>query len=150
MWLDVSEPGTLSRKGTDVVQVIDKAPREYHLKVVDAAHRPKILQSRFNGKTVLRFNSPQQLIGVNVGIDPQEIAMVGVFNKQLQFSTGEFMSIGTDIIIPANTCTDVVEMAELLIYDRRLVMSGTIDFVATYLSNKWQVENRPQYIKGCV
>lgn len=144
LWLDASEAGTLSRSGTDAKQIFDKAPGGYSLKVENVQHKPKILQSRFNGKTVIRFAKPPQFfIGGPKISDHASICVMGVINGKLVVdctNTSDCISATkTRITIPSIGYNSPVEIAEMLVYDTGSLTMDDINNVCEYLTRKWEI-----------
>lgn len=142
MWLDASEAGTLSRKGTLATKIYDKAPGGFVLMATSAQTKPRILQSRFNGKTVLRFdNPPQYLTGLCPNIsENDDLFMVAVINGQLMSDC--ITMIGRDknlVTIPFNEYEGPFELAELLVYDVNTMTEEQLEWVCDYLIDKWQL-----------
>ncbi len=140
MWLDASEAGTLSRSGTDAKKMYDKAPGGYSLTVDKYSSKPRILQSRFNGKTILRFEkAPQFLIGQGRRTT-DNITSIGIVNGKLCVECTSCVTMNdTGISVPAKGYVGPVELAELLVYDSQHINQIQIDWISEYLITKWQI-----------
>lgn len=141
LWLDASEAGTLSRVGTTLRYMCDKAPGGYDLNAYDNSNRPKILQSRFNGKTVLRFERPPQFL---VGAAHEKLwcclTVIAVVNGKLIADCKDCITVTSEgIIIPSLDYDGPVEVAEMLIYDQTFVTLELIEWLSAYLTEKWQL-----------
>jgi len=142
MWLDASEAGTLSRSGTDAKKMYDKAPGGHSLVAAVNSSKPKILQSRFNGKTVLRFERPPQFLIGHRRRFTDNIISIGVINGVVQTYCTECMALcGSTITIPAPGYVGPVELAELLVYDAATFGENELKWVQQHLSTKWQVKS---------
>lgn len=141
LWIDASEPGTLSRSGADVVRIYDKAPGGYMLNVQQEKHKPKILQSRFHGKTVIRFEkSPQFMVGESIK-NITDVFVVGVINQELHVNFVHSISFGDDMVsIPSIDYDSTFELAEMVVYDCEKLDLDEIEWVIKYLCNKWNVK----------
>lgn len=141
MWLDASEAGTLSRVGTTLRYICDKAPGGYELLTRDKTNRPKILQSRFNGKTVLRFERPPQfLIGTPNGKLCCCLTVIAVVDGKLIADCKDCVTVTSEgIVIPSLDYEGPIEIAEMLIYDQSCVTIEMLEWLNVYLKNKWQL-----------
>lgn len=144
LWLDASEAGTLSRCGTDAKRVYDKAPGGYTMNVKVEHSKPKILQSRFKGKTVLRFEKlPQIFVGAPKIDQFVNLTTIGVINGELVVDCADAdQHITVDskqISVPALDYKGPVEVGEIMVYDTLQLSKGAIDWLCAYLKTKWNV-----------
>jgi hypothetical protein len=140
LWIDASEAGTLSRCGTEAKKVFDKSAGGHCFAVKDNHSKPKILQSRFKGKTILRFErSSQPLIGSWNFSSVDTLFVIGVINGEI-IEDPSYIDIQDNVItIPSITKLEVIEMGELLIYNARVITQFNVDWIEEYLTDKWKL-----------
>lgn len=144
LWIDASEAGTLSRCGTTATKVYDKSPGGYTMSVHVAESKPKILQSRFKGRTVLRFEKlPQLFVGAPKFDECINLTTIGIVNGKLFIDCADkldYLTVDGDLIsIPALNYKGPIEVAELMVYDTLDLSKDCIDILCEYLQNKWDI-----------
>lgn len=143
LWIDASEAGTLSRSGTEAKCVFDKSAGGYSLQVKSLSPKPKILQSRFHGKTILRFeNHLQILVGDCTLKNMNNITTIGVIDSQIIVDCINCVKIENNIItIPNHTNTSpppsAIDVAEIMIFNTEALTSDRLQMLHEYLKNKW-------------
>ena len=137
LWLDASEPGTLSRK---TCNIYDKSTWGATAVDCKSGKGSKILQSHFNGKTAIRLDNSHYHIDSSYTIDNHDhITAIAVFNGQLYYDKHVLVSIGEDgkLIIPHLNITPPTLFSEILLFDSNNVTQQQLDDVEHYLRIKW-------------
>ena len=140
-WYDSAEPGTLSREDIFASKFFDKSPGGYIL-YADGAACPKILQSRFKGKTILRFETQEQFLTGGV-FRPFEhnLTVIAVVNGKLvvdDWSVIDLDPMGVTIPNP-NFDFERRDIAEILVYELDDFNGLDLEWVKTYLQDKWEL-----------
>lgn len=138
-WYDASEPGTLSREDIFASKFHDKSPGGY-IVYAEGDACPKILQSRFNGKTVLRFeNRNQMLIGEVFRSFEPELVLIGVANGKLVVDDWSLIDLDPMGITIPNQNFDFhkLDIAEFLVYELEEFNQLDMEWVKNYLISKW-------------
>lgn len=140
-WYDASEPGTLSREDIFASKFFDKAPGGHIMYAADESC-PKILQSRFKGKTVLRFETQEQCLKGEVfrPFEP-ELILIGVANGQLVIDDWSLIDLDPMGVTIPNPNFDFkpIDLAEVLVYELEDFNSLDLEWVKNYLIDKWEL-----------
>ena len=108
----------------------------------DGDECPKILQSRFKGKTVLRFEKAEQRLKGEVfrAFEP-ELILIAVANGELVID--DWSLIGLDpmeVVIPnPDYPFEKRDIAEILVYELDDFNSLDLEWVKNYLLDKWEL-----------
>lgn len=140
-WYDASEPGTLSREDIFASKFYDKAPGGY-IMYADGDECPKILQSRFKGKTVLRFEKAEQRLKGEVfrAFEP-ELILIAVANGELVIDDWSLISLDPmEVVMPnPDYPFEKRDIAEVLVYELDDFNSLDLEWVKNYLLDKWEL-----------
>lgn len=140
-WYDSSEPGTLSREDIFASKFFDKSPGGY-IMYAEGDSCPKILQSRFKGKTILRFETADQVLKGDV-FRPFDynLTMIAVVNGKLVVDDWSIISLDPmGVTIPnMDYPFEKRDIAEILVYELDDFNELDFEWVKTYLEHKWEL-----------
>ncbi len=140
LWLDISEQGTISRNGTKARKVFDKSKHNSVLISPSDISQPSILQSRFQGKTALKFYTTKEKLVGTTAAPSEGVTTIGVINGYVQINNEYVISISQNLVtVPVTDFVPPMIVAELLVFKTgSLTIEETI-WIVNYLMSKWDV-----------
>lgn len=138
LWIDVSEQGTLSRTGNKANHVYDKSPHN-NMFISTGLHKPIILQSKFEGRSALKFYNDTKMTGTHE-LSSDQIGTIGIVNGELHINHIDTICIhDNNVHIPGCHLSDSVIICELLVFELDCFDDITVNWMSEYLKRKWNI-----------
>lgn len=137
LWLDVSENGTLSRTGNKANHVCDKSE---HNNLLIPKHKPTILQGKYNGRSALKFVSPNQNLSSIKSLPTSTIMSFSVIDEAIHVNHPYALCIHENSVhIPTCNRTEPMILCEMLVFILDVIDSVQSQWLISYLQKKWNI-----------